>query len=465
MTVDAVFAGMEPTGAPLRTGPVKPRNRITPYEFACPECRTPWTHEMDHCPGCGWVAQTEPVPLPFTEVQFGDLDTIEPQAPLYAWEGLVPLRNVTLLGAHGGMGKSLIALMLAVASAVGAPLFGIPTRQSIVVYYSAEDDADRLKYQLRWVLRCMGIAPQDIADNLFLLDATTNDPTLFAEVNLGGRREGTTTPTYERLREYVADKQATLIIVDNASDTYNASEIERARVRGFVRSLASIARDRDAAVLLLAHVDKGTSRGDRQGTEGYSGSTAWNNSARSRLFMSRQSDGTLLLEQQKHNLGKLHEPIRLTWPEGRIPEADVPFGPVVQGIADRGHEKALLKLIAEFTARGEHVSAPTTSRTHAAKLLKNEPTYPKIKDAEVFALLRKAERISHLERIHVQGTNRHARECWQVTDAGRTFAGLPALTALTAPTPEVSAPGAEGAEACADCADFGAGGMGGAART
>ncbi|NZA00579.1 hypothetical protein H0I39_19675 [Ottowia beijingensis] len=40
--------------------------------------------------------------------------------------------------------------------------------------------------------------------------------------------------------------------------------------------------------------------------------------------------------------------------------------------------KALLRLIAEFTERGEHVTTATTSRTHAAKLLCNEPGYPRV---------------------------------------------------------------------------------------
>lgn len=122
--------------------------------------------------------------------------------------------------------------------------------------------------------------------------------------------------------------------------------------------------------------------------------------------MSRGDDGGLLLQHRKHNLGRLHEPLRLVWPESGIPQADEPFGPVVQGIADRGNEKALLKLIAEFTARGEHVTTATTSRTNAAKLLRHEPGFPRIKDCEVFNLVRKADRTGHLERVTYKGADR-----------------------------------------------------------
>jgi hypothetical protein len=227
-----------------------------------------------------------------------------------------------------------------------------------------------------------------------------------------------------------------------------------------MRALARIARERDAGVLLLAHVDKGTSRGDRaQNTEGYSGSTAWN-TARSRLFMSRDKDGALLLEHQKHNLGRLREPLRLVWPEGGIPQLDDVPGPVVQGIADRASSKALLKLIAEFTARGEFVTTATTSRTHAAKLLCREPSYPRLKDAEVFGLLRSAERAGHLERVEFKGSDRHQRERWQVTASGAAFAGIHAATAGTAATSDVTASAAPAAGPAATAATSPPGGVG-----
>ena len=371
--------------------------------------------------------------LPFALVPFADLTTAEPPPPAFVWEGLIPVGHVTLLAAHGGTGKSMIALMLVVAVALGLPLFGIPTRRDIVAFYSGEDGAGLLRYRLRLVCRAMGVNVDDLAGRLFILNATDYDPTLFTEVTAGGRREGVTTAAYAGLREFIAANDVSFVVVDNASDAYDASEIDRARVRGFMRALARIARERDAGVLLLAHVDKGTSRGERDDSEGYSGSTAWHNSARSRLFMSRDKEGALLLRHQKCNVGKLREPLRLVWPDGGIPQADEAFGPVVQGIADRGQTKALLKLIAEFTSRGEFVTSATSSRTHAGKLLHRESTYPKLKDAEVFDLLRQSERAGQLQRVTFKGADRKDRERWEVTASGAEWAGIPrnAATAAT----------------------------------
>lgn len=413
------------------------------------------------------LAEAKPAPepeLPFALVPIADLAHVEPPPPAYVWEGLVPVGHVTLLAAHGGIGKSLIALMLCIAVALGLPLFGIATRRGIAAFFSGEDGAKLLRYRLRLLCCAMGVRVQDLEGRLFILDATEHDPALFVEATVAGRREGTTTATYAALREFVAAKDVSFLVVDNASDAYDASEIDRARVRGFVRALARIARERDAGLLLLAHVDKGTSRGERDDTEGYSGSTAWNNSARARLFLSRDRSGALLLKQQKHQFGKLREPLALTWPEGGIPQVDVPFGPVVRGIAERGHERALLKLIAEFSARGEFVSTATTSRTHAAKLLRCESTFPpRLKDAEAFDLLRRAERAGHLERVQFKGTDRHQRERWQVTPAGAAFAGIVAATAGTAATSDVPAPAAVPAAPAATAATSPLGGTGGTA--
>ena len=398
--------------------------------------------------------------LPFAVVPFADLSTSEPSPPTFVWEGWVPAGHVTLLAAHGGAGKSTIALMLAVSVALGLPLFGVPTRQGNAAFYSGEDGAGLLRHRPRLVCQGLDVCVDDLDGRLFILDATDDDPTLFTEVTIAGRREGVPTGTYSGLREFVAANAVSLVVVDNASDAFDASEIDRARVRGFMRALAGIARERDAGVLLLAHVDKGTSRRERDDSEGYSGSTAWHNSARSRLFMNRDKEGGLLLQHQKCNVGMLREPLRLVWPEGGIPQADEAFGPVVQGIADRGQTKALLRLIAEFTERREFVTTATNSRTHAAKLLHQEPAYPKLKDCEVFDLLRRAERAGHLEKVGYKGTDRHPRERWQVTAAGAAFAGIPAATAGTAATSEVNASNAVPAEPAATAATSLPGGVG-----
>ena len=64
------------------------------------------------------------------------------------WEGYCPRGEVTLLGAHGGTGKSTIGEMLAVAVVTGRPLFGVPTERAAVVFASLEDGAHVVRHRL-----------------------------------------------------------------------------------------------------------------------------------------------------------------------------------------------------------------------------------------------------------------------------------------------------------------------------
>ena len=424
-------------------------------------------HGMDALDALIGTAQTPPKsdeperPGPaFTVVPFADIESTEPPPPAYAWEGFIPAGFVTLLAAHGGVGKSMIALMLAISVALGLPLFGIPTRRGNAVLFSGEDGAALLRHRLKLLCRELSVSVKDLDGRLFMLDATDDDPTLFTEISIGGRRDGIPTLTYNDLREFAAMNDIKLLIVDNASDAFDANEIDRARVRGFMRSLARIARERDAGVLLLAHVDKGTSRGERTDTESYSGSTAWHNSARSRLSMKQDGGGILTLTHQKNNLGKKCEPLQLVWPDGGIPQAVESIGPSAQAASQSVETIALLKLIAEFTNRREFITTAITSRTHAAKLLHREPGYPKLRDTEVFALLRQAERTGQLERVLFKGNDRHYRERWNVTESGADYAGITAATAGTAVTREVTALSAETAEPLATAATSLLGGVG-----
>jgi putative DNA primase/helicase len=372
-----------------------------------------------------------PLNTPWVSVPINDLADAKVPPPDFWWHGYVPAGLVTALGAHGGTGKSMLGLMLAVAAALGRDLFGVPTRRARTCFFSAEDPAQILRHRLKWICGEWSVDPAALEGWLHLLDATDGDPRLFHQAQGGTARMGNVTPTYHALLDYIEAKQIDLLVVDNSSDTFDGNENDRSSVRGFMRSLMRLAQPA-RGLLLLTHVDKGTARGDRAGAEGYSGSTAWHNSARSRLFLQRLKDGTLLLEHQKANHGPLQSPLRLCWPFDRLPRTEVQAASA-GAIDTAGQETvALLRLIDEFTRRGESVSTAITSRSHAAKLLRGQRGFPtRLKDPEVFNLLREAERAGLLARLSFKGSDRKARERWELTSAGRTAAGTAATAATS----------------------------------
>jgi hypothetical protein len=387
-------------------------------------------------------APAQPPRPAFEVVPIEGLDTAEIEPQAWVWDNYIPAREVTLLGAHGGAGKSVVSLMLAVCVAAGVPLFGVPTRAAPVVFYSAEDDTPTLRRRLRAVCRLLQVSPQALAGRLLVLDASDTDPTLWGERRMERGDDGVlrpvppATPAYVELRDLLADMPGVLLIVDNASDTFSGNEIKRTEVRAFVRGLRALVRKQGGAVLLLAHIDKNAARGFGGG-ETYSGSTAWHNSARSRLVLKPDKDGAMTLEHEKSNFGRKREPLRLVWADGGLPMLDGPASAFVQSIERRNHERALLRLIYEFNQRGEFVSTATTSRTHAGKLLRGQPGFPaRMTDPQLFDLLRDAERRGLIERVDYSGKDRHQRQRWQVTAQGAEAAGIKdfAATAATAAT-------------------------------
>jgi Mrp family chromosome partitioning ATPase len=375
----------------------------------------------------------------FREVDLSRLDDVAPQ--VWWWGGYMPANEVTLFSAHGGTGKSTLALMLAACIALGLPFLGKPTKRGRVLYFSGEDPADVVKRRLEHIVREMGLDINALRENLRVIDATEVDPALFIESS-SKRNTGETTTLYAELAGYIGETGIDVLIVDNASDVYAANEIDRTMVRRFVRSLAQLVRSRGGAVLLLAHVDKGTSRGTQPvNDESYSGSTAWHNSTRSRLFMRATGDGQLELQHQKSNLGRKHPPLALTWEVGGLPRLadDSGTGGELPGRSkNEANTLALLALIHEFEGRGEWVGVGHTSRSNAAALFESERTYPtglKAKQAE--ALLREAQRTDMVEHHHYKSPGRKDLTRWTVTDRGCFLASLKPH-APTAPTTALS---------------------------
>lgn len=413
------------------------------------------------------AAQAPDAPEPLLKpVSVADVFTHPAPPPQYIWDGYAPRGVVTLLGAHGGTGKSTIALMLAVSAALGRPLFDVDTEPCATLFVSLEDGAGIVRHRLAGICGAWGINPQTLT-GLHIVDGTEH-PELYSAESRGA---GEPTPAYAELAQLVQSRGAGLVVVDNASDAFGGDEIQRRQVRAFMRALVEVAKANHAAVLLLAHVDKNTSKARKaEGGEGYSGSTAWHNSARSRLFLSRAEDGTLTLEHQKSNLGKMREPLMLEWLEGGLPQVlrsdGGAFASRVQGRADDERAAALLRLIAEFEGREQYCSPVITARNNPHAILRSEPAFKALKltGDDTRRIVNQCQRAEWLEVADYRTPDRKERQRWAVTREGRAFAGLPALSAPSAPSSDESAEGAEGAGEGAPSAPSSLGGVGESAR-
>ena len=234
-------------------------------------------------------------------------------------EDWVPRKTVTMLFGAGGVGKTLLAQQLANCVAAGETLFGIKTQQMPVISVSCEDDKDELSRRQLDINQWMGINEFGSGpDNLLLWPRVGHDNIL---VTFPGQGEDQAGKFFEILCDKIeavkGDADHILVILDTAADLFGGSEIARREVNTFVKTyLGSIVQKYNATVILLAHPSlSGLASGS-----GMSGSTAWENSVRSRSYLHSDDDDNSIrtLSRMKSNYSSIgaDNDIKLIWDEG-----------------------------------------------------------------------------------------------------------------------------------------------------
>jgi RecA-family ATPase len=267
---------------------------------------------------------------------------------------LVPQKTVTLFGGDGGTGKSLLALQLAIGAATGCGWLGKPVERGRVIFISAEDDDDELHRRTDDILRQSGLTYADLS-GLTMRSLAGEDALLAVETQVALIKS----TLFDELDARAELDAPVLIVIDTLADVFPSNENDRAKVRQFVGILRSLALKRRCAVLLLAHPSlTGLSSGS-----GTSGSTAWNNSVRSRLYLSRiapdgfeQDPDKRVLATKKANYGRIGGEIAMTWKQGIFVAEGTPAG-LDKMAAGAKAERVFMRLLADLTAQGRYVSA------------------------------------------------------------------------------------------------------------
>ncbi|MDH5324371.1 MAG: AAA family ATPase [Gammaproteobacteria bacterium] len=350
-------------------------------------------------------------------MDFLKLATTDPKPPAFVLKPWIPKNATTLFPGHGGAGKSMLALTMAVCIALNRPFFDIQVeRRFKVAFYSCEDDVEIIHWRLVKICKDLGADIQDLANWLFVYDMTSVENTLFVE---SYNHDECFTPRYGWLAEKIEENRIEVLFVDNASDVFDANEIQRSKVRRFIQSLNNLIRPNDGAVILLAHIDKAAAK-SKDNVESYSGSTAWHNSVRSRLSLTVEND-SLTLAHAKSNHSKKADPITLRWTEHGTLELAEPV-PLRDRIGSN-EQQAVVRLIAEFESRGEWIAPAPNSPINAYKMIQAEPNYPGLKRNELYTLLRELERRELITRTEFKDSYRNKKQRWSVTEKGHEFIG------------------------------------------
>lgn len=363
-------------------------------------------------------------PPPFIRIEAARMTSAEVRPTQYVLAQVIPRGVVTLLGGHGGAGKSVLALEFCAHVAAGRAFAEMDAAPGRALFVSLEDPGDVVLFRLRRICEAFGLSTRAVAENLSILDGSDSGATLAQEYAHDGVRNIAPTAAMQALEEAAAGSD--LIVVDNASDAFGGNENDRRQVRGFVRALARIAKRNNSGLVLLAHIDKQAARFGAGGNS-YSGSTAWHNSARSRLAVLSEGEA-VELHHEKAQFGPKRAPLRLNWSDAGVllPAGAGVDQSAAQAESDAADAVAVLGAIREAIGKGATVRTGRTGSNTTRHVLEAFPdALPKqmkgsakaVKD-RFWRAVDACQRHEWIEREEFEDTYRHRKERFVVTPAG-----------------------------------------------
>jgi hypothetical protein len=181
---------------------------------------------------------------------------IEANIPTRNWviPGLLLLRNLSVLVAPPGSGKSLLTLQLAIAVAIGMAWGGWTPRRAVkVLVINAEDDLDEMRRRLFAAAREMGVDHAALTGRLFLANA----PETIVIARMDARLKTVIrTPLGDDLVATVLAEGIELVIADPFAETFEGDENSNSEVKWAGILWREVARRAACALLLVHHTKK-----------------------------------------------------------------------------------------------------------------------------------------------------------------------------------------------------------------
>jgi RecA-family ATPase len=354
----------------------------------------------------------EPIPSrpPLAWIDMSSWDSIPVPEREWLVPDRIPLRQPTLFSGEGAVGKSLIILHLLASTALGRDWLGLVPEEGPAWYIGAEDDGRELHIRLSAIQKHYSVTYADLVTAGFRMLSLFGEDAVLATPS----RLGIIEPTelYQQIFEQAREEKPKCIALDASADLFAGDEINRVQVRQFVGLLRRLAGVCDAAVILLSHPSL---TGINSGT-GLSGSTAWHNSVRARMYLTspkpesgEQPDSDLReITFKKNNYGPISDSLILRYRDGLfLPERGM--SSLEAAAAEQTADHLFLTLLKKFAEQGRKVSHKPQPANYAPRLFAAEPEAKKLGRPKL-AFEQAMNRLFREGKIHVQIYDRHGYE-------------------------------------------------------
>jgi RecA-family ATPase len=237
--------------------------------------------------------------------------------PERSWlvEGCFTRGSVGMISGDGSIGKSQIVLQLCCCAALGYPWFGLKVPVCCALYMACEDENEEIWRRVYATAQFLGREMADIGERFMWWPRVGQTCRLIEFERF--TREPKQTALFSALWRKATEFGAQLIVIDTATMTFGGNQNDEIQVAAYISQLRRLAIAIQGVVIITKH----PSLSGREFGTGESGSVAWTNSVRSRLYFAakKDRDGNEIrreLRGVKNNYARLMDPIPLRWEAG-----------------------------------------------------------------------------------------------------------------------------------------------------